>query len=85
MGVAVRHFVMAMVATFLISSLPDQVFAKKSGGKSSHTTRVRGYTKKDGTYVTPHRRTSTNHTKKDNWSHRGNINPDTGKVGTLDD
>ena len=46
------------------------------------TTRVHGYTKKDGTYVVPHNRTSPNGTQRDNWSSKGNINPNTGKEGT---
>jgi len=44
--------------------------------------RVRGYTKKDGTVVQPHRRTNPNKTEKDNWDTKGNTNPDTGKKGT---
>ena len=45
---------------------------------------VDGYTKKDGTYVAPHYRSSPNSTKADNYSTRGNVNPYTGKVGTKD-
>lgn len=43
---------------------------------------VRSYTKKSGTRVTTHYRTSPNKTKKDNWSTKGNYNPYTGKKGT---
>lgn len=43
---------------------------------------VRGYYRKDGTYVAPHMRSSPNNTKNDNWSTRGNVNPYTGKAGT---
>jgi len=43
---------------------------------------VRGYTKKDGTYVAPHTRSSPNGTKADNYSTKGNVNPYTGKQGT---
>ncbi len=46
------------------------------------TTHVHGYTKKDGTYVAPHNRTSPNGTQRDNWSSKGNTNPYTGKEGT---
>ncbi len=62
-----------------------------SGGHSggSHTSRsgtgahsVRGYVRKDGKYVAPHRQTNPNKTKRDNWSTKGNTNPDTGKPGT---
>jgi len=34
--------------------------------------------------VAPHDRTKANHDKTDNWSSKGNINPDTGKKGTKD-
>jgi len=45
---------------------------------------VRGYTKKDGTYVAPHERSAPNHTMLDNYSTKGNVNPYTGKPGTKD-
>jgi hypothetical protein len=45
---------------------------------------VRGYTRSDGTYVAPHRATNPNDTRADNWSTKGNVNPDTGKDGTVD-
>lgn len=44
-------------------------------------TRVRGYLRKNGTYVQPHWRSSPNHTKLDNWTTRGNVNPFTGRKG----
>jgi hypothetical protein len=51
---------------------------------SSGVVHVKGYTRKDGTYVPPHDRTAPNDTKLDNWSTKGNINPETGKPGTVD-
>lgn len=45
--------------------------------------RVKGYTKKNGTYVQPHYRTNPNTRTYDNWSTKGNVNPYTGKKGTL--
>ena len=62
----------------LILILTISVFTLPSFG----TTRVHGYTKKDGTYVSPHSRTGPNGTQRDNWSSKGNINPNTGKEGT---
>jgi hypothetical protein len=50
--------------------------------QSSHA--VRGYTRKDGTYVAPHMQTNPNTTQSDNWSTKGNVNPYTGKEGTKD-
>jgi hypothetical protein len=39
------------------------------------------YTRKDGTTVAPHDRTAPDHTKQNNWSEKGNVNPETGKKG----
>lgn len=44
--------------------------------------RVRGYFRKDGTYVQPHYRSSPDGNFYNNWSTQGNINPYTGKEGT---
>lgn len=41
-----------------------------------------GYTRKDGTYVQGHYKTSTNETNHDNFSTSGNINTFTGSTGT---
>lgn len=46
----------------------------------SHT--VKGYVKKDGTYVSPSRATNPNRSRLDNYSTKGNVNPYSGKVGT---
>ena len=43
-----------------------------------------GYVKKDGTYVAPSAATNPNETKLDNYSTKGNVNPYTGKAGTVD-
>jgi hypothetical protein len=45
---------------------------------------VQGYTRRDGTDVSPHYRSVPNHTPSDNWSTRGNVNPYTGQYGTRD-
>lgn len=42
---------------------------------------VRGYTRRDGTYVEPHRATNPNSTERDNYSTKGNTNPWTGEQG----
>ena len=44
---------------------------------------VNGYTRRDGTYVQGHYRSSPNYTRMDNYSTRGNYNPYTGKTGTV--
>jgi hypothetical protein len=46
------------------------------------TVNVRGYFRKNGTYVAGHRRTAPDGNFNNNWSTQGNVNPFTGKVGT---
>lgn len=53
-----------------------------TGAAFARASRVRGYVKKSGKYVASYRRTTPNKTKADNWSAKGNVNPDTGKAGT---
>jgi endonuclease YncB( thermonuclease family) len=43
---------------------------------------VRGYFKKNGTYVAGHKRTAPDGNFNNNWSTQGNVNPYTGKDGT---
>jgi hypothetical protein len=51
-------------------------------GSSPSSHEVRGYTTKRGTYVAPHRQTDPDHTQRNNYSTKGNVNPSTGKTGT---
>lgn len=46
--------------------------------------RVRGYYRKDGTYVRPHVRSSPDGNPYNNWSFPGNVNPYTGEVAAGD-
>ena len=43
---------------------------------------VKGYYKKNGTYVAPHYRSHPDKSYNNNWSTKGNVNPYTGKPGT---
>lgn len=54
-----------------------------TGAKSART-HVSSYTKKNGTVVTSHNRSTKDGTKANNWSTKGNVNPETGKPGTKD-
>jgi len=45
---------------------------------------VKGYQKKDGTYVQPHFRSGADNNPYNNYSTKGNENPYTGKQGTVD-
>ena len=60
--------------------------AKGGGHSGSHggSHSVRGHVTKKGTYVPPHHATNRDSTRKNNWSHKGNVNPYTGKEGTKD-
>lgn len=53
-------------------------------GSSSSSHSVRGYTKKSGTFVAPHRQTNGDHTQLNNFSTKGNVNPSNGKAGARD-
>ncbi len=63
------------VVAFLINIifLPTSIYSK--------TVSVKGYLKKDGTYVQPHFRTSPDNSFYNNWSTKGNLNPYTGMEG----
>lgn len=52
-----------------------------STAQAQSSARVRGYTRKNGTYVAPHYRTRPDHSRTNNWSSKGNVNPRTGKKG----
>lgn len=43
--------------------------------------RTRNYTKRNGTHVQSYRRTVPNKTQRDNYSSKGNTNPNTGRKG----
>lgn len=45
--------------------------------------RVKAYVKTDGTYVAPYVRTAPDHSLLNNYSTAPNVNPYTGKVGTV--
>ncbi|MDO8714053.1 MAG: hypothetical protein Q7K13_06195 [Polynucleobacter sp.] len=68
-----------LISVVLVLLFSQYSYAKKD--ESGNTNSVRGYTKKDGTYVAPHKRTNPNGTQRDNWSSKPNYNPYTGKEG----
>lgn len=52
-------------------------------GYAQSYNRVSGYYRSNGTYVEPYYRTSPNNTIRDNWSTYPNVNPFTGRMGTV--
>lgn len=55
--------------------------AAGTGSKAS-STHVKGYAKKDGTYVAPHDKSTPDTKFENNWTTKGNENLRTGKDGT---
>jgi hypothetical protein len=51
-------------------------------GSNPNSHGVSGHVTSSGTYVQPHTATNPNTTQMDNYSTRGNVNPNTGVVGT---
>lgn len=68
---------MKILITFLFLIFSFSLFAQVN--PNYH--KVKGYYRKDGTYVKPHYRTNPNNTNRDNYSTKPNINPHTGKKG----
>jgi hypothetical protein len=74
--------IMAVLLVGLISAGTASAARPHRSGGSRGTTHVRGYTTQKGTHVPSHRRTTPDSSKRNNWSSKGNVNPDTGKAGT---
>ena len=70
-----------------ISNSNQTTYNNYTGGNGSYSTNSTGdvyvapYTRSDGTVVQGHYRSRPNSTTLDNYSHKGNINPYTGKRG----
>lgn len=77
-GIAIALIVISTFAAGSVHAKGSHKGSSSSGG-AHH---VAGHTPKSGTYVAPHRATNPNKSKHDNWSSKGNTNPDTGKNGT---
>lgn len=65
-----------------IASVLCIAIAVPAFGQSYHY--VHGYTRKDGTVVAPHYQTNPDNSRLNNWSTVGNVNPFTGRPGTVD-
>jgi hypothetical protein len=68
---------MKKIAIIAMALASGAVMAQSSHQRS-------GYITKNGTYVAPSIATNPNATKVDNYSSKGNVNPYTGKEGTVD-
>jgi hypothetical protein len=76
-----RHQKIALIFCFFVFVLFSVGSAFGRGLKGGDVS-VRGYVRKDGTYVQPHMRSAPDGNTQNNWSTYGNVNPYTGKEGT---
>jgi endonuclease YncB( thermonuclease family) len=60
----------------------EQLTTSNADASSAQTVSVRGYFRKNGTYVAGYKRTAPDGNLDNNWSTQGNVNPYTGKEGT---
>lgn len=74
MKISTRLIVSVMALTLLFGMATD----------AGAATRVKGHTRKNGSYVAPHYRSNRDNSKSNNYSSKGNTNPHTGKRGTKD-
>ena len=71
--VGLRFFLVVLAALIAVCPMADVGYSE---------VKVRGYYRKNGTYVAPHYRSSPDGNFGNNWSTKGNVNPHTGKAGT---
>ena len=71
-----------MKQIMLAAGLALAATAAQAQGTNPNSHPVQGYTTTGGTYVQPHQQTNPNNTQRDNYSATGNVNPNTGAVGT---
>jgi hypothetical protein len=70
-----RPLAMLLAVLLLLFSAPLVVLADDDVS-------VKGYFRRDGTYVQPHMRSAPDSSFNNNWSTSPNVNPYTGKEGT---
>ena len=66
------------------ADIDKQLRDLRSGSQNSGDVNVRGYFRRDGTYVAPHVRTAPDEDPTNNYSYLGNYNPNTGKITSGD-
>ena len=83
-----RKFVVAMLGSLLLlmTNVSEARGSHSSGHSSSRSSggshSVRAHVTRSGKYVSSHRATNRDGSRRNNWSTRGNVNPYTGKAGT---
>jgi Ni/Co efflux regulator RcnB len=70
-----KKLLAAVLCAFAIATFPLSASAR-----AEHS--IKAYNTKKGRHVDASHATNPNRTRKDNFTHLGNVNPHTGKVGT---
>lgn len=72
---------LAVSLALILLGYGAEILAKGRGGSSrGGSVSVRGYYRKDGTYVRPHTRSAPDGNPYNNYSFPGNYNPNTGEI-----
>jgi hypothetical protein len=74
-----KQIILAAALTIAATAVQAQGYGT---GSNSNSHGVQGHTTSSGTYVAPYVATNPNSTQRDNYSATGNVNPNTGAVGT---
>lgn len=67
--------ILALVIILSMVAFSLEAFAGGRGGGKGGSVDVRGYTRKDGTYVAPHQRSAPDGNPTNNYGMPGNYNP----------
>jgi hypothetical protein len=78
--IVITSIVMVIAGTLGISPMAQ---AKSSRSSTPKEHNVSSYTRNDGTHVASHYRSNRDGARNNNWTTQGNINPHTGKNGTI--
>jgi hypothetical protein len=70
------------VKIFTMIAVTGSMFAITQA--QAETVRVKGHVNRNGVYVAPHVRTAPDSRTTNNWESKPNINPYSGKAGTVD-
>ncbi|MCK1519536.1 MULTISPECIES: hypothetical protein [unclassified Bradyrhizobium] len=74
-----KRLLLAVALTLAATAAQAQYLSGTGSNPSTHTSS--GYTRGNGTYVTPYIATNPNGTQRDNFGTTGNYNPSSGQTG----
>jgi hypothetical protein len=77
-----KQIILAAALTLAATAAQAQYIGGYGTGSNPNSHPVQGHTTSSGTYVAPYVATNPNNTQRDNYGATGNVNPNTGAVGT---